>query len=66
MNARTTAWMPLLLLALTGCASMNLNAGFSDVSARVEERATAKITWNQGLELDEEIAQRLRSLLQQR
>ena len=52
MNARTTAWMPLLLLALTGCASVNLNAGFSDVSARVDERATAKITWNEGLELD--------------
>ena len=65
MTARAMVWLPLVL-ALTGCASVNLSAGFPDVSARIEERAAARIAWNQGVELDKEAAERLRSLLQQK
>lgn len=65
MTARAIVWMSVLLIGVTGCASVNLSSGFPDVSARVEERAAAKIAWNQGMELDEEAAGRLRSLLQQ-
>ena len=64
MTARTIVWISLLLVGLTGCASVDLSSGLPDVSARVEERAKARITWNQGIELDASAAGRLRSLLQ--
>jgi cobalt-zinc-cadmium efflux system outer membrane protein len=64
MTARAIVWGPLFLITVTGCASVDLTAGFPDVSARVEERAAAKIAWNHGLDLDQEAAARLRSLLQ--
>ena len=47
----------LLLLGLTGCASVDLRAGFPDVSAAVEERYATKIVWNNGTELDSEAAE---------
>ena len=65
MMARPIVLMFLVLVSATGCASVNLSSGFPDVSAKIEERATAKITWNQGIDLDEEAAKRLRALLQQ-
>ena len=52
-----------MLFGLTGCASVNLHAGFPDVSAAVEERSATKIAWNRGTELDQEAAEQLRSLL---
>ena len=56
----------LLVLGLTGCASVDLRAGFPDVSAAVEERYATKIVWNNGTELDREAAERLRALLQRK
>jgi cobalt-zinc-cadmium efflux system outer membrane protein len=56
----------LLLLGLTGCASVDLRAGFPEVSAAVEERHATKIVWNRGTELDQEAAEKLRSLLQRK
>jgi cobalt-zinc-cadmium efflux system outer membrane protein len=64
MTARAIVWMPLLLGGLTACASVNLDAGFSDVSTTVEQRSAARIAWNQGIELDRDAAERFRSLLQ--
>jgi outer membrane protein, heavy metal efflux system len=64
MTARASVWMPLLLGGLTACASVNLDAGFSDVSSTVEQRSAARIAWNQGIELDRDAAERFRSLLQ--
>jgi outer membrane protein, heavy metal efflux system len=64
MTARATVWMSLLLVGVTGCASVNLSSGFPDVSATVEQRATAKIAWTHGLELDEETGGRVRALLE--
>jgi cobalt-zinc-cadmium efflux system outer membrane protein len=66
MTARAIVWIPLLLAGLGGCASVNLSAGFPQVSATVEERAAATIAWDQGVELDRDAAERLRSLLQRR
>jgi cobalt-zinc-cadmium efflux system outer membrane protein len=56
----------LLLFGLTGCASVNLSAGFPEVSVAVEERYAAKIVWNRGTELDQEAAEKLRTLLQRK
>ena len=66
MRARAIIWSSVLFLGVTGCASVDLSRGFPDVSATVEERATAKIAWNQGMELDAETAERLRALLRRR
>ena len=59
-------WLCLLLAGLTGCASVDLRTGFSEVSAVVEERAATKIVWNRGTELDNEAAEKLRALLQKK
>ena len=66
MNAPTMWMIAVVLVAGTGCATVDLNAGFSDVSTKVEERAAAKISSNPGLELDAESAARLQSLLQRK
>jgi outer membrane protein, heavy metal efflux system len=64
--APRTGWICLMMLGLAGCASVDLRAGFPDVSATAEERAATKIVWNSGRELDQEAAEHLRSLLQRR
>jgi outer membrane protein, heavy metal efflux system len=64
MTARVIVWMPLVLVGLTGCASVNLSAGFPEVRATVEERAAARIVWTPGTDLEREIADTLGSLLQ--
>src|SRR5215467_2326502 len=51
------------LTLLSGCVTVQQDAGFSDVRASVEERAASKIVWNQGSELDREAADNVRSLL---
>ena len=66
MARQGIGWLCGLLVGLTGCASVNLNAGFSEVGAVVEERAATKIVWNRGTDLDHEAAERLRSLLGKR
>ena len=62
----TLGWPWLLVVGLTGCASVSLDAGFPDVSAIVEDRAAMKIAWNRGSDLDQEAAERVRTLLQKR
>ena len=64
--ARAIVWTGLLLLGLTGCASVNLSAGFPEVGASVEERAANRIVWNRGTELDQEAAEQVRSLLRRK
>jgi cobalt-zinc-cadmium efflux system outer membrane protein len=63
---RGIVWLGLLLLGLTGCASVDLSAGFPEVGAAVEERASTRIVWNQGTELDQEAAEQVRSLLRRK
>lgn len=52
--------------ALSGCATMRLDAGFSDVGAAVERRAALKVVWNRGSELDQEARQKLEALLKRK
>ena len=52
-----------LLLVLTGCATFDHRAGFSDVSMAVEARSGKRVVWNLGTELDEQTAQEVRALL---
>lgn len=66
MKRRTIGAVCLFLVSLTGCASVNLSAGFPDVSTAVEERSAAKIVWNRGTELDQEATEKLRVLLQRK
>ena len=64
--ARAIVWTGLLLLGLTGCASVNLSAGFPEVGTAVEERSATRIVWNRGTELDQEAAEQVRSLLRRK
>jgi outer membrane protein, heavy metal efflux system len=66
MPALAAVWTGFLLLGATGCASVNLSAGFPEVSAAIEERSAAKIAWNSGTELDREAEESLRGLLQRK
>lgn len=66
MARASIGWLCLLLVGLTGCASVDLRAGFPEVGAAVEERAATKIAWNRGNELDNEAAEKLRALLQKK
>jgi len=64
--ARRAIGCGLLLVGLTGCASVNLDSGFPEVRAAVEERQATTIVWNRGTELDQEAAGRLRALLEKK
>jgi cobalt-zinc-cadmium efflux system outer membrane protein len=66
MTARKVGWVGLWLLGLGGCASVDLKAGFPEVSATVEERGVAKLEWHRDTELDKEVAERLQTLLQKK
>lgn len=52
-----------MLFVLSGCTTMSLNAGFSEVSATVKERQALKVFWNSGTEPDREAAEKVRLLL---
>jgi outer membrane protein, heavy metal efflux system len=52
-----------LLLLLSGCATFDQRAGFSDVRTAVEERSGKHVVWNLGTELDAEAAEDVRQLL---
>lgn len=62
-SARNATYLFMSLLFLSGCATVSLNAGFSEVDALVEERGGVKIFWNNGTDLDKEAAQKLDALL---
>jgi outer membrane protein, heavy metal efflux system len=66
MAHQKIGWVFLLLFGLTGCASVDLSAGFPEVSAAVEERSATKIMWNKGTELDKETEEKLRALRQKK
>jgi outer membrane protein, heavy metal efflux system len=52
-----------LLVLLSGCATFDQRAGFSDVSTTVEERSGKRVVWNLGTDLDAEAAEEVRKLL---
>jgi cobalt-zinc-cadmium efflux system outer membrane protein len=53
----------ILLIALSGCSTVRLDAGFDDVKASVEERSQAQIVWNNGSDLDRQAEEKVHSLL---
>jgi cobalt-zinc-cadmium efflux system outer membrane protein len=53
----------VLLVFLSGCTTVAMNAGFDEVKGTVEERSARKISWNNGTELDKEAADKVDSLL---
>ncbi|HKZ08273.1 MAG TPA: TolC family protein [Methylomirabilota bacterium] len=57
--------LSLLLLGTVGCASVTLDAGFSDVKQAVERRAGATVVWSPGADLGPESAEHVQGLLQQ-
>ena len=66
MEVQRIGLVGLLLFGLTGCASVDLRAGFPEVSAAVAERSTTKIVWNNGTDLDREAEEKLRALRQKK
>jgi cobalt-zinc-cadmium efflux system outer membrane protein len=63
---RNAGWLIALLVFLSGCTTVSLNAGFAEIGALVEKRNAIKIFWNGGTELDREAAEKVRSLLKGR
>jgi outer membrane protein, heavy metal efflux system len=53
----------ILLIALSGCSTVRLDAGFDDVKASVEERSKAQTVWNNGSDLDRQAEEKVHSLL---
>src|SRR5499427_9468970 len=53
-----------LLVLLTGCATVDQRAGFSDVSAAVATRSGKTVVWQLGTELDIRVAREVQGLLQ--
>ena len=60
---RNAGWLFVLLVLVSGCTSVAINAGFDDVRGTVEERSASKIFWNNGTDLDKEAAEKVGSLL---
>ena len=52
-----------LLLLVSGCATFDQRAGFSDVRDVVEARSGKRVVWNLGTELDAKVAEDVRRLL---
>ena len=63
---RIAGWLFALPVFLSGCTTVSLNAGFTEIGALVEKRNAIKIFWNSGTELDREAAEKGRSLLKGR
>ena len=59
-NAVCLIVVPLLF---NGCTSIAMNAGFDDISATVQERSSVRVFWNNGTDLDQQAAEKLRFLL---
>ncbi len=53
----------VILLVFSGCATFDPQAGFSDVRDTVQTRSKMQIVWNQGTELDAQVAEDVRALL---
>ncbi len=61
---RSKRWSAFLVaLPLSACASVSGDSGFGDAAALVRERDGHEIRWNQGTQEDEQVAARVRELL---
>src|SRR6202795_4902110 len=66
MAGQRIGWVCFLLFGITGWASVDLNAGFPEVSAAVAERSGTTIVWNRGTELDKKAEEKLQALRQKK
>ena len=62
--AQQAGYICVLLMLVTGCATVDQRAGFSDVSAEVEARSGKRVVWHLGTELDAHVAQEVQALVQ--
>jgi cobalt-zinc-cadmium efflux system outer membrane protein len=62
--AHKAGYVWALFVLLTGCATVDQRAGFSDISAAVEARSGKRVVWHLGTELDIRVVQEVRALLQ--
>jgi cobalt-zinc-cadmium efflux system outer membrane protein len=62
--ARKAGYVCTLFLLVTGCATFDQRAGFSEVSTVVEARSGKRVVWNLNTELDAQVDQEVRALLQ--
>ena len=53
----------MLLLLVTGCATVPREAGFPDVERTVAERTGLRVHWNQGTESDKAVEAQVRAML---
>jgi hypothetical protein len=53
-----------LLMLVTGCVTFDQRASFTDVSTAVEARSGKRVVWNLNTELDAQVDQQVRALLQ--
>src|SRR5262245_54861526 len=53
----------VLLPLVTGCATVDQQAGFSEVHATVAARSGKRVVWNRGTTLDAQVAEEVQTLL---
>ena len=63
LSAHKAGYVCTVLMLVTGCATFDQRAGFSDVSTAVEARSGKRVVWNLGTELDAHVAQEVQALL---
>ena len=56
----------VLVLVLSGCASVDLSAGFPDVRSNVQKQLAMPLYWNNGTSLDREAEEKLKALLREK
>jgi outer membrane protein, heavy metal efflux system len=54
------------VLALSGCASVDLSAGFPDVRSNVQTQLGMPLYWNNGTDLDRDVDEKLKALLKEK
>ena len=63
--AQRVGYVWAVLVLVTGCATVDQQAGFTEVSAAIAARSGKRVVWNLGTELDAQVAQEVRALLQE-
>src|SRR5207245_3618874 len=61
--AQQAGYLCALLMLVTGCATVDQRAGFSDVGAAVEARSGKSVVWHRGTELDAHVAEEVQTLV---
>src|SRR6266576_1586138 len=54
------------VVAISGCSTLDLKSGFSEVSSTAQQRLGAALYWNNGTDLDREAADKLKANLGQK